>query len=524
MADVARDGDAPAVPGSIDLDARDRPDDQRRRFRDRLDPDALDAILGTDLAPELGTAYGPAFDRERTRRLRSRAAWYHGTLAAIIAVRSVFIAVQLVRLEDINRLAAVTDLAVSFAYVIAQTCLLAWVVGARPARPRLLSVVGWSIVIMGTIDIVGLTVLAGMFSPTVVMPESFGPWGPFVLLGVLLASHLGACLFLPWTPKEALRPIVPLIVVYVFVVLLFASGPAPFRIAAAIASPLTALPGLALCGWRLRRERGRFLLRTLQDEVRATRSELVSARTIHEAMLPEPIDDGPLRFRYAFEPVGHLGGDFVFAHQARPGGPISAILIDVTGHGIGAALAVNRIHGELERLYNDDPDLAPGAAMERLNHYFVLTLARHATFATAFAARLHPADGRLEWWNAGHLDGLLVRRTGDLERLRSTGTLLGVLGPGETLRGPTRHAAPVKLDRGDRLILMTDGIPEARNRRGRMLEDEGAERLLARITSRRTMPGTGPVHVPNRLLQAVERFADQPADDDRLVVELLRGG
>jgi len=315
----------------------------------------------------------------------------------------------------------------------------------------------------------------------------------------------------------------------VFPVVTIPFGPAAtgVAVAAAVVAPLAGAPGLLICTWRHARERQRFLLAALQEEVRASRRELATARSIHESMLPDAITDGPIRLHYAFEPVRDLGGDFLVVH--RDDGPddepetgaITLVLLDVTGHGVAAALGATRLHGELERTLEERPSIVPGDLLAAANAACRRILAPHAIFATAFAARLGPGDGTLEWASAGHLPGMILRAgPGDaIVRLPATTTMLGVLDPPRfDARRSTDRLAP-----GDRLILVTDGIVEARTDSGTRLEQEGTERLVRRAASRRGGGTAEPGLLPARLLRAVERFSDVPAEDDRVVVELTRG-
>lgn len=537
--------------GSGNQDARPRadadadepgiePEPDGRRGRRRLDDDALDAILGADLAPELGESLGEAFDAQRARRLRRRAAWYFGALAGLALVRVPLEVIEVVRGEGEVRWTAGASLAAVVLALTATVSLVAWVLTLRPDRRRLLRVVTATIVVFGSLDILVGTLVAPGAGPGVTPDASVGAAGlppdavPFAVLAGLLTTHLAACLFLPWTPRECLRPLAPLLVVFPVVMIPFGPAATGVAVAAAIVAPLAGAPGLLVCTWRHGRERQRFLLAALQEEVRESRRELATARSIHESMLPEPITTGLVRLHYAFEPVRDLGGDFLVVHRSDgpngepDAGPITLVLLDVTGHGVAAALGATRLHGELERTLEERPTIAPGEVLTAANAACRRILAPHAIFATAFAARLG-LDGVLEWASAGHLPGMILRAGagGDagagvgaaapaIVRLPATTTMLGVLDPPRFDAGRSSD----RLAPGDRLILVTDGIVEARTDSGRRLEQEGTERLVRRAAGRRGGGTAEPGLLPGRLLHAVERFSDVPAEDDRVVVEL----
>jgi len=186
------------------------------------------------------------------------------------------------------------------------------------------------------------------------------------------------------------------------------------------------------------------------------------------------------------------------------------VLIDVTGHGISAALTVNRLHGELERQFGEKPDLAPGALMQGLNNYLHYSLAQHSVYATALAMRIDPKARTVTWSSAGHPPAFLRTVSGHIDRLESTTIVLGAC-RGEDFHPIERSMA---MGPGDALIAYTDGATEARDVDGRMLRVDGIQSVLA-SGHPETDGGwcTAVIH-------AVDRFREGPPRDDTLVVEV----
>ncbi len=336
----------------------------------------------------------------------------------------------------------------------------------------------------------------------------------FVVRGALISiffAHFSACLFLPWKWTESLRPILPLMVASAILTIIYGWGEWTSVIMTIVLSPLIAVPGVLIAAARTDRFRSRFRLMVLRRHYGEIKGELTDAQRIHEALLPKPIVDGPVRFEYRYQPMRQIGGDHIFVRLNGAGDELvmNMVLIDVTGHGISAALTVNRLHGELERQFGEKPDVAPAAVMVGLNDYLHYSLAQHSVYATAMAMRIDVKARRVTWSSAGHPPAFLRTVSGHIDRLESTTIVLGAC------RGEDFNAIEesMPMGPGDALIAYTDGATEARDIEGRMLRVEGIQSLLA----------SGHPEVEGgwcaMILEAVDRFRDGPPQDDTLVVE-----
>lgn len=342
------------------------------------------------------------------------------------------------------------------------------------------------------------------------------------LLSVAL-WHFSACLFLPWTARESLRPMIPLLVAWaVFRIALggaeglvvVETGGAPglgsSMAGAAIeilASPLVLVPGMLVCWirqWWLRRRFGREFA---GRQLRSLRQEIKQARRIHDSLFPQPFDADGVRFDYAFVPARDLGGDFLHLVR-REDGTIFLTFLDVTGHGLSAAMTVNRLHGEIERLHAERPDISPGELLAGLNRYVHLTLLRHSILATGVAVELDPATGRVRLANAGHPPVLLRGADGRIRQCEANDPLLGAQPAAEFLGG--EHV--LDLASGEVILLYTDGAFEARDHSGRELGLDGFEKLC-----RHHPP---PPRWPAFLLSMVEGFEGPIRGDDVLLASL----
>ncbi len=348
-----------------------------------------------------------------------------------------------------------------------------------------------------------------------------GPGGH--ALATMLIAHTAGALMLPWSPRQALALALGWVAVSgVSLMWLEPEGPTS-EWAQMFATVSVTVPGTMIAFFRSTRLRDRFTVRVLEDRFARVREELSAARHIHEGAFPRPRHAGLVRFGYEYRPMSQIGGDYLFACVDRPADPLSPVtlaLLDVTGHGIPAALTVNRLQGELARLVAEHPGLGAGALLELLNRYVYLTMGEQSVFVTAVALRADPSGGgadgagMVELANAGHPPVLVRRANGAIETIGATATVLGAQEPDEyRARAVTMAFGP-----GDSVIAFTDGVTEARGPDGRMF---GMEGVRAVVEAGRGDPNR---RWPELVARAVEKHRPGNPTDDTLIVELFRTG
>jgi sigma-B regulation protein RsbU (phosphoserine phosphatase) len=330
--------------------------------------------------------------------------------------------------------------------------------------------------------------------------------------GRLLMIHLIGSLFLPWTAREAFKVLLGLSGLAVLSNLLFVQDTLGHRVFEILLLPLAGVPGLLFCRFRHSRFRSKFTIEHLVRRYGRLQLELEQARRIHEMLFPNEMTEGPFQLRYRYEPLQQIGGDYLFVHRDAAD-RLNLVVLDVTGHGITAALTVNRIDGELDRLFGENDDRSPGGVLEALSRYFCVSLARHGIFATAAAVRIDQKDERLEWANAGHPPPFVLDAQGGCVLLDPHAVMLGVLDePAYECATQTRPFSDT-----DRVVLYTDGVIEAHDRRFEMLGLDRFEQVLRERAGRDSREP-----VSEQLLREVQRFRSGPAEDDILIVELTR--
>lgn len=337
---------------------------------------------------------------------------------------------------------------------------------------------------------------------------------------VMLFHHTFACLFIPWTLRQSLAPAILLLAVISAIVLIDLFGGGLHWIAAIFAIPITAMmfvPGSMFCWWRFRGLKRDIRLNFDSDRLRSIQAEMNSAKRILESSLPPQRDSGPVRVNYVYEPMRQIGGDLLFMHPTNDaGGAVSVVLLDVTGHGVAAALSVNRLIGELERLFAERPDAKPTEVLSTLNRYVYFTMARLDMYVTAIAMRVDPTTRSLEFTSAGHPTAFLRRANGEIVELESTTMLLGIA-EDELFAADPIH---VTLERGDVLLAYTDGASEARSDQTlQLLGMSGVRQLLCDAAANMNSPSTWPAE----MLRRVTEYRMAPPLDDTLLVAVRLG-
>lgn len=198
-----------------------------------------------------------------------------------------------------------------------------------------------------------------------------------------------------------------------------------------------------------------------------------------------------------------VGGDY-YDFLDIDGGTLGLAIGDVSGKGIPAALLMANLQACF-RTQEPAALLHPAKLLESVNrHFFDSTAAER--FATLFFGIYDDDTRRLRYVNCGHLPPLLLRASGELERLQPTATMLGAF------RNWHCFENQVELRRGDTLVMYSDGVTEACDERG---EEFGEDRLIARIRERQWEPAEA---VAGAILETVLSFSGGAKTDDVTVV------
>jgi serine phosphatase RsbU (regulator of sigma subunit) len=233
---------------------------------------------------------------------------------------------------------------------------------------------------------------------------------------------------------------------------------------------------------------------------RRAQQELEIAKQVQARLFPQTLPPfKSLDYAGSCIQARHVGGDyydFLALGQERLG----LLIGDISGKGIAAALLMANLQANLRSqfaLAREQPQLL----LQSVNRLFYENTVDSA-YATFFFADYDERAQRLRYANCGHLPALLLRYDGTLERLHSTGTVLGLFKDWDS------PAAECPFNPGDTLALYTDGVTESCNVAG---EEFGEQRLVEALQQRSELPAAGLLAF---VVEEIQKFSPHEQHDD----------
>lgn len=254
----------------------------------------------------------------------------------------------------------------------------------------------------------------------------------------------------------------------------------------------------------LRTQELREANRRLQERDQELQLHMTVAGRIQSRLLPERAPEFPdLRFATYYDPVDPLGGDY-YNFAVVNDRYVGMLIADATGHSIPAAMIAIMAHAAF--LAGSRKAHQPADLLAHMNRHLYGLSQEH--FVTAFYGVVDRQEGRFVYANAGHPKPWHYRAADQTcEMLRGHGLMLGVAADA------SYSEASLVLQPGDKLLLITDGVTEARNEQGQFFGLERAQELLQQLGN------TSPQNIVQTLADRVQAFRGSfPQTDDITVV------
>jgi serine phosphatase RsbU (regulator of sigma subunit) len=240
--------------------------------------------------------------------------------------------------------------------------------------------------------------------------------------------------------------------------------------------------------------------------------ELSIAHRVQSGLLPsdDPEVEG-FDVAGACLPATEVGGDY-FDYFKLSDGRFGVAVGDVSGKGVPAAFFMTLTKGFMEVSAAEARE--PSAVLSQANSHLREHLAK-GTFVTMAYAVLDPESRAVSCARAGHNPPVYLPRKEEPRFVDSAGTALGAAPP--ALFERILESRRIELQRGDALVLYTDGVTEAMNAER---EQFGEERLLAALGHLRD--GYSARGVVDKLVAEIAAFSGGASQHDDITVVVIK--
>ena len=236
--------------------------------------------------------------------------------------------------------------------------------------------------------------------------------------------------------------------------------------------------------------------------------EFALAREIQQRLLPESPPSIPGYELHGSNTASRqVSGDY-FDFRVRSDKKVYMAIADVCGKGVGPALLMASLQASFHAWADES---VPVAEMTGRLSEAISRRTGPDRFITFILVLLDPSNGEIEYTNAGHNPGILLKVDNSMQELSSHGLPLALF-PGKPYSSSKFTLGP-----GDLLFLYTDGVTEANSPDG---DEFGFPRLKEFIGAR---VGKAPSEIEEELLKDLEDHAQgEPFADDRTLVMVRR--
>ncbi len=234
--------------------------------------------------------------------------------------------------------------------------------------------------------------------------------------------------------------------------------------------------------------------------------ELSLARKFQMKLLPvHKLSNKNISIETLYLPMTYLAGDFYDYFEDTNG--IGILIADVTGHGVPAAMVTSMLKAVFHTLRSDLSN--PSKMMEGINQ---ILIGNDNQLLTSVYLYIDTINKKLFSANAGHPPMLLQKKDGSIKEIKSKGKLIGF-----SIK-ETWETIEVNLDKGDRIILYTDGIVEVKNFNGEQL---GEDKFIDYIVTYKYLNAKDLIEATRRMVLDYCFQVNQEDDLTLIVIDIL---
>lgn len=239
--------------------------------------------------------------------------------------------------------------------------------------------------------------------------------------------------------------------------------------------------------------------------------ELMIGQEVQASILPKKLPSFPgLDIAARFMSAREVGGDFYdfVVQKDLDKERLFFAVADTAGKGIYACLYSLSLRSMLRSYVEIHSDL--DVIVRETNHLFSLDTGDSGVFVTAWLAFFDKKTQQLHYSNCGHFPALLMRRDETVEKLTTAGMALGVE-PFDRV-----DVRKTSLEKGDSLLLFTDGVVEAHNAQMEMF---GERRLIEAFKKRQSLCSK---EIVDEIIEEVLLFSEDVPQYDDLTLLVLK--
>ncbi len=237
---------------------------------------------------------------------------------------------------------------------------------------------------------------------------------------------------------------------------------------------------------------------------REIKEQLEMAKIVQDSIIPKVFPETGLLDIYGrYYPMDDLGGDYYDVIKLSED-KIIFVIADVSGHGAGAALVTTMMKVSFRN--NSVPNKTTGEIIESVNKELLQIISGTGHYLTAFVCSIDLITGKMEYTNAGHNEIYFLNGHSEIVELKTNSFYIG-------FRDVKFKSERVKLKKGDRVILYTDGIPELQNAEKNLYGHKRFQSIITKYRSKKHY------ELIDKLQEDLEFFSNgQKATDDKTIL------
>lgn len=208
----------------------------------------------------------------------------------------------------------------------------------------------------------------------------------------------------------------------------------------------------------------------LERAYEENKKELAMAQKIQTSLIPNVFPETKkLSFHGLYLPMETIGGDLYDVHQISEN-KWGIVILDVCGHGVPAALITTM--AKISFNANSKKYFKASEVIAAVNNELCEAIQDVGDYFTAFYCIIDTNTHTIDYVNAAHNDLYILRSDMTLETMVQTGPVVGVI---KNLEYPSET---INFSIGDRLVMYTDGVIEARNEHRELYDSDRLKEMI----------------------------------------------